>query len=96
MTEQQETQTKTLNCKIKKIPYYKNVICILAIVELAILLMFGIDAGLVLLASNEELKVTYESHSAHIINLQMIAVGGSVAMFERLIPSRNKNGGDQS
>ncbi|MXW07323.1 MAG: hypothetical protein F4X56_05875 [Gammaproteobacteria bacterium] len=96
MTEMQppETSQERKKTKPKKIPIYRNVIWMLVIVEIAILVMYLIDAGLVLWASSEDVKVTYESASGHIINLQMIAVGGAVAMFERLIPARKTNDGD--
>ena len=81
-------------CKTFKVPFYKNVIWMLVIVELAILMMFGVDAILALWASSEDVNVTYTSQSDHIINLQMIAVGGAVAMFERLIPKRDQNTGN--
>ncbi|MCY4144766.1 MAG: hypothetical protein OXG08_13900 [Gammaproteobacteria bacterium] len=85
------TEPNSQKCKQspKKVPIYTNVIWMLVIVEIAILLMFGFDGVMALCATDNE-NVTYESFSDHIINLQMIAVGGAVAMFERLIPARSK------
>lgn len=76
-----------------KLPFYKNVITMLVIVEVAILLMYVADSALIYLLNDQVDKngvSIYTSHADHIINLQMIAVGGAVAMFERLIPVRNE------
>ena len=83
----------------RKLPFYRNVIAILIIVEAAIAFMYLIDSLLLWLSWNGEGSAggdesVYTSHADHIINLQMIAVGGAVAMFERLIPARKQNGGD--
>ena len=78
----------------KKIPFYRNVISILIILELAILAMYGIDTWLVStgiqVKTSDGTTVAYVSHAEHLINLQMIVVGGAVAVFDRLIPKRKE------
>ena len=82
----------------QKIPFYRNVIAILLILETAIVVMYGIDTWLVTtgiqVKTSDGSTIAYVSHAEHLINLQMIVVGGAVAVFDRLIPKRKDENDD--